>query len=147
MAVTSKIPKKYRLFLFAVIITAFSSGVIFFVLDKWFMVEGEFGMQKHFLQYPLMKVHGATAFLMIMIFGFLLPSHIRYGWKIKPVRKSAFLLLMLHFLLIVSAYILYYTSFLAVRNFTSYFHLACGVLYPFTLIHHIIYRRSAKARL
>jgi hypothetical protein len=140
MAVTIKVPKKHQRILFTILAVAWLSGVSFFILNNWVMVEGEFGYEKHPLQFISLQIHGFTAFLMIMIFGYLLASHVKRAWKVKPKSKLGLILLIMHGWLILTAYMLYYLVGEDSRIFISYAHLSVGFFYPIILVAHIIFK-------
>ena len=142
MAATIKVPKKQQKILFSVLAIAWLSGISFFILNQWVMVEGEFGYEKHPMQFVSLQIHGFTAFLMIMIFGYLLASHVKHSWKVKPKSKFGIILLTMHGWLILTAYILYYWVGENNRVFVSYAHLIVGFCYPIILILHIIFKRK-----
>ena len=60
--ITSRIPVFYRWFLYTITAASWLTGLMFFVLSRWFMVEGEFGPEKHPWQFPILMAHGASAF-------------------------------------------------------------------------------------
>lgn len=139
MPVTVKFPWKYKTVLFGVLVVSWVSGLTFYVLARMIRVEGEFGLEQHPLQYPVLQVHGAAAFLMMISYGYLLASHVRASWKTKKNRTFGILLIACHGGTIVTGYLLYYLSGegLAYKNLVSYAHFTIGFMYPFLLVSHM----------
>ncbi|MGJ8675991.1 MAG: hypothetical protein ACSHX0_00595 [Akkermansiaceae bacterium] len=136
--VTIKIPWNYRTWLFAFIAVSWLTGVTFFVLNKWFTVEGMFGPEKHPWQFIFLKVHGASAFLMMISYGYLLATHIPAGYKSKRQRALGLGLVAAQAFLIITAYGLYYVGGQKFHELLSYAHASVGLVFPFLLLMHII---------
>ncbi len=136
--ITLRIPLSFRLFLFATLTTSWVSGVVFFILNTWFIVEGEFGPEKHPWQQPALMLHGAAAFLMMIIYGGLLFSHIASGLALAKWRYLGMTLCSAFAFQIITAYALYYLAAENIRTIIAYLHAAVGFLIPFLLTAHII---------
>lgn len=143
--VKTKIPTLFRYSIYGIFLLAWGSGLMFFVLKTWFVMEGDFGPIKHAWQYPSLQIHGAAAFLMMITYGFLLGTHVYHAWKVKPLRIFGLLLMALPILLMISGYALYYIAEDIARDLVGYFHLAIGFSLPFVLIGHIL-RHTHKKR-
>ncbi len=139
-----RISKPYRLALYALVGTAWTSGVLFFVLKTWFMIEGDYGPMKHPWQFPSLQIHGATAFCMMIIFGFLLGTHVSLGWKVRPRRKLGIALCSMPVFLIITAYLLYYIAEDDLRDLIGYAHLAVGFCLPLMLFAHVYAKRRRE---
>ncbi len=135
--VTVKIPWHYRTWLFLFIALSWVTGVVFFSLNQWFEVEGEFGLEKHPAQATFLKVHGATAFLMMISYGYLLATHIPAGYKSKRQRILGLSLVASQGFLILTAYGLYYVGGEKFHALIGYAHASVGLIFPFLLATHI----------
>jgi len=142
--VTFRIPWSYRIWIFLFLLISWLTGIAFFVLNKWIFVEGEFGPEKHPWQYPVLRIHGAAAFLMMITYGYLLASHVPAGWKQKRQRRSGLILVCAQGFLILSAYGLYYLADEGFRVLVSYAHALVGVTFPLLLAVHIISGRHSR---
>ena len=109
----------------------------FFILKTWFVQEGKYGLVKHAWQYPVLQIHGAMAFLMMVGFGFVLGAHIPKSWKTKQKRKTGILLIAMPSFLMVTGYLLYYVAEDVFREWVEYAHLAIGFLLPISLTFHV----------
>ena len=119
------------------------SGAIWLVLHFFMVSQGEFGDAHHPLETWMLKLHGAAAMAGLIIYGSLLPIHIRRAWVI---RRNIFLgisLVVLMLLLTISGYLLYYAGGEEARPIISATHWILGVGVPALLAWHVI---SGKRR-
>jgi len=144
--ITVKIPLKYKNFLFTLFAISFVTGITFFVLKTWFVVEGEFGPEKHPLQLPMLMIHGASAFLLMISYGALLTGHVPSTWKTKRSRYLGLSMVSVFTFQIISAYCLYYLANEDIRDIIEYMHLFTGISIPFILTAHIIIGRKNRGR-
>ncbi|MBL4839058.1 MAG: hypothetical protein JKY34_15930 [Kordiimonadaceae bacterium] len=135
---TQKIPTLYRRVLYVTLSASWVTGIVFFILRDFIIIEGDFGPEKHPWQYPALMVHGLAAFFMIIGFGGLLFAHIPYSWRSKRQRLWGLTLISAVAFQIITAYLLYYMNSELSREVVGYFHLGIGGLLPFLLITHII---------
>ena len=139
------IQKPQRIWLFSLFAIAWFSGVTFFILKTWFVVEGQFGPEKHPLQFPALQVHGFIAFLMMITYGYILGTHVQDTWAEKPRQTFGILLIVLPAFQMITAYVLYYIAEEEMRENIEYLHLGVGFILPFVLITHILYNRRINA--
>jgi hypothetical protein len=142
--VNVKISKPYRRWLYGLLALSWFSGITFFILHTWFMVEGDYGLVKHPWQFPMLQIHGAAAFLMMITFGFLLGTHVPHSWKVKPKRKLGIALIAIISFQIITAYILYYIAQDDPRLIVAYAHLVVGASFPIILTLHVWMKKRAK---
>jgi hypothetical protein len=146
--ITVKIPLNYKKFLFSLLTISWVSGILFFILKTWFLVEGEFGPEKHPLQQPLLMLHGASAFLLMISYGALITGHVPSAWKLNRSRYIGITLVSILSFQIISAYMLYYLANESLRDIIAYMHLFAGISIPFILTTHIIIgikRRTSRS--
>lgn len=138
--IRAKIPLNYRLFLFTVILVAWLSGIGTYILQEWVRVDTELGLSNHPQQYNIRRIHGVSAFLMMIIYGYMLASHVPASWKQNRQRISGIILLSAQFILIASGYFIYYFAKIDdwVTSYIKNTHLIVGILFPTMLIAHII---------
>lgn len=136
--ISSRIPLNFRVVIFVILAISWCSGIVFFVLNNWVSVEGDFGPEKHPLQFPALMIHAAAAFILMLMIGGILASHVPMGWKTKRLRKIGISLTVLFCIQVITAYLLYYLANEDIRIAVSYVHLACGFSFPFFLIAHIV---------
>jgi len=136
--ITIKISLQYRIFLFLALALSWMTGITFFVLNRWFAVEGIFGWENHPWQYPALQVHGIAAFTMLMCAGALIANHLPSTWKTQRLRTSGLFILGALCLQIGTAYLLYYASNDDFRSFVSNLHTLIGATLPLILTVHIL---------
>ncbi len=133
-----------RLILSAIVLTSWVTGVTFFILNNYVQIDGEFGPQKHPAQFLFLKIHGASAFAMMISFGYLLATHVPIGYRAKRERILGLLLTGVQALLVVSAYYLYYGSDEDRRSLVAWTHLSLGVIYPFIIALHVVFGKNNR---
>ncbi len=92
----------------------------------------------------LLKFHGAAAMVFLVVFGMLLPTHVKKGIAAKKNRASGSLLIGSLAALIVTGYFLYYAGSEGVRTFSSQLHTFLGLASPVVLVAHVLYRYKRK---
>lgn len=137
-----KIPILYRMVLFMTLAVSWFTGAGFFLLDRFFQIDGAFGIEKHPWQTPALTVHGGAAFLMMVWFGSILGAHAPMGWRTRRLRFWGISLLACFSLQTLSAYLLYYLSDPSAREVVKWVHLAIGLSLPATLLGHILAGRK-----
>jgi len=146
MAKSARIAPFLKRLLYAVLATSWCSGITFFILNQWVTVAGEFGPEKHPWQFGVLRIHGAGAFAMMILFGYLLASHVKVSWSLRHRHPFGLALVVMIAFLIVSAYGLYYIGDSDFRTYLAYSHAATGVSLPFVLTAHLAQDRQRKRR-
>jgi hypothetical protein len=139
-------PKRAKALLYGNLLLSLASGTSWFALHRWFRVEGEFGPEPSRLEPWLMKIHGASAFLALIGFGYLLASHVHFGWRSKRNRTLGVALVSIFSALIVSGYLLYYGGGDDFRDVVGLIHLGLGLAFPCVLAGHVFVGHRRRAR-
>lgn len=134
-------PRRAKALLYGNIVLSFITGTCWFVLHRWFPIQGEFGPEKNPLEPWLIKMHGASAFIALVGFGYLLASHVHVAWRSRRSRLSGQAMLGNVILLILTGYLLYYAGGEGFREGVSWMHLATGLSLPVTLAVHLSTKR------
>ena len=108
------------------------------------MIEGDFGPEAHFLQFPLLQIHGFSAFVMLLCLGAIFSAHVPSGWFGKHAKKSGVVVVSWITLSIISAYSLYYLVSEEWHEILANGHAILGVLLPLILFTHITIARKSK---
>lgn len=145
--ITNKVSHLYQNIFYILLASCWITGIGFFVLDTWLIVEGEFGPEKHFLQLPSLQVHAATAFFIMVFFGGFFFGHMPRARKVPHSQTSGWILLSALGYLIFSAYLLYYIGNESIRFYVMYSHLIIGVLLPIMLACHLRSHKQNKRKL
>src|SRR4029079_10963143 len=82
-------------------------------------------------------IHGASAMLMMIYFGYLLATHVSVGLRSKRNRVLGLTLVYAIGFMIVTAYGLYYLGSEGVRQVVSWAHTAVGFSLPLVLGLHV----------
>ncbi|MFA5059682.1 MAG: hypothetical protein WC676_03560 [Candidatus Omnitrophota bacterium] len=123
----------------------FLSGFLWIVVHNFLAGADDFDAPQSFFKTWLLKIHGAGAMASLVIFGVLIPSHMRRGWQQNRNRTTAVVMILACFLLIVSGYALYYCGSEELRLFVSSFHSWVGCVLPLLLIWHIARGRKSNS--
>ena len=148
--ISIKIPLNFRILLFIILLVSWVSGVTFYLLNNYVIVEGDFGPEKHPWQYNVLMTHGAAAFGMMIFYGSLLTSHIPSGWKSRRLKKLGISMLIALSVQVITAYLLYYMGDEQWRIIIANIHAFNGFVFPLLLITHIVFgmrfrrKRAAK---
>ena len=144
MFITTRFPILYRRILYSLVLFSWCSGIAFFILSRYVLIEGEFGPEKHPWQFPLLKFHGAAAFMMILSLGAVITSHIPAGWRTGRHRIFGSVLLASIIFMVLTAWMLYYLSNETNRELIGNIHALVGVLLPVTVFWHVHQGIKAK---
>ncbi len=136
----------WKVLLYSPLLVSFATGVSWFVLNRWFGVVDEFDIpHKHPLQPLLIKIHGASAMLVLVAFGYILATHVHAAWRTHRQRKSGLPLVAVFVLMAMSGWCLYYLGDETWRERVAWLHLGGGLSMPVILLTHIFLgHRSRK---
>ena len=91
--------------------------------------------------HSLLIAHGVSAYLFVLLFGAVMPTHIKAAWKAKRNRISGSLMITVMSVLLISGLFLYYAD--ETRDAALWVHWVIGsglvLLFPF---HFIAGRRT-----
>jgi len=121
------------------------SGIIWLVLHYFLAVSGEYGPQVHPLEPWMLRLHGAAAMAGLIVYGSLLPVHVRRAWSIRRNVVLGIGLVSVMLLLTITGYLLYYAGDENTRPFISAGHWILGLAVPALLVWHVVSGR-ARAR-
>jgi hypothetical protein len=118
------------------------SGIIWLVAHYFLSVTGEYGPQIHPLEPWMLKVHGAAAMAGLIVYGSLLPVHVRRAWSIRRNIALGIGLVAAMLLLTVTGYLLYYAGGEDTRPVISAAHWILGLAVPALLAWHVVSGRT-----
>ena len=124
---------------------SFSTHTIFLICaisGVLYLLAHEFEIKALALEnHSILVAHGFSATFFVLLFGAIMPNHIKAGWKSKRNRISGGLMVSVMTLLLISGLFLYYGD--ATRDAALWVHWVIGVglvlLFPF---HFIAGRRA-----
>ena len=114
------------------------SGIVWLVLHYFLAVPGEYGPQIHPLEPWMLRLHGAAAMAGLIIYGSLLPVHVRRAWSIRRNIALGIGLVTIMLLLTFTGYLLYYAGDENTRPVISAAHWILGLVVPALLVWHIV---------
>ena len=129
----------WKMLLYSVLLLSFATGVTWFALDRWGGTADEFGgVQKHPLQPVLLKIHGASAMIVLTGFGYILATHVHAAWRTHRQRASGLPLITIFALLAATSWCLYYIADETWRARIAWVHLGAGLSLPLVIATHIV---------
>lgn len=145
-SISTKISKHYRYFLYSTLTLSLASGIGFWLLRQFAMVEGDFGPESHPLQYPFLQFHGFAAFIMMMSLGAIFASHIPKTWSTGRAKKSGIAITSSVSFSMLSAYTLYYLVTEDWHELVGNLHAIVGLLLAIILFVHIKLARQSRSK-
>lgn len=125
-----RLPRWHRWVLYAGFVLVAATGVV------WTFSHDVLALGPNILERAMLKVHGASSFMALMLFGSVVPHHMRLAWNARRNRTTGALVVSFFLVLAVSAYGLYYAGE-DLREFTRWLHIYVGILGCVALPLHI----------
>ena len=136
-----RLKRLQRYFLYAVLALVFLSGVAWAYWNHLVASPGDFEMSA---KAWAMKIHGAAAMAVLVVIGTLLNAHVRFAWRARRNRINGSVFLSAFAVLTITGYGLYYAGGERLRAWTSWIHLAIGLVLPILLLLHILLGRRTR---
>lgn len=130
-----------RYFLYAVLALVFFSGVAWAYWNYLAASPADFAISA---KAWAMKIHGAAAMAVLVLVGMLLNEHVRLAWRARRNRANGSVFLSGFAFLTITGYGLYYAGGERLRAWTSWVHLAIGLVLPILLLIHILLGRKTR---
>src|SRR5205809_8070840 len=130
-----------RYFLYAVVALLFFSGVAWAYWNYLAVSPGDFETSA---KTWAMKLHGAAAMAILVLIGMLLTGHVRFAWRAGRNRLNGSVFLSAFAVLTITGYGLYYAGGERLRAWTSWIHLAVGLVLPTLLLIHIFLGKKTR---
>jgi hypothetical protein len=118
------------------------SGLLWLISHYFLQASSDFGPQPHPMEPWMLRVHGAGAMAGLIIYGSLLPIHVRRAWTLRRNIVLGIAVISFMLLLTVTGYLLYYAGGENSRAYISLLHWVAGLLVPALLAWHVISGRS-----
>jgi hypothetical protein len=128
-------PAALRLTIWTVFAVLWVSGCIWLVLHFAFETRTEFGPLPNPWEASVLEIHGVLAVAAVFLIGWISSSHILERWSARRNRKSGLTLATTAAVLVVSGYMLYYTTD-RLHSMAAVAHEIIGVLAAFVAITH-----------
>lgn len=142
--ISKHIPPIFRNIFYTVLSLCWLTGCAFWLLREFLMTEGDFGVEPHFLQYPVLQLHGLGAFLMLLSLGAIFSAHVPSTWSLGRAKKSGLWILSAVVISMCSAYSLYYLVQEDWHLWLGNGHALVGVSLPILLYLHINIARKSR---
>ena len=136
-----RLKRLQRYFLYAVLALVFLSGLAWAYWNYFVASPGDFAMSA---KAWAMKVHGGAAMAVLVLIGMLLNVHVRFAWRARRNQANGSVFLGAFAILTITGYGLYYAGGERLRAWTSWIHLAMGMVLPILLLIHILLGRKTR---
>ena len=136
-----RLKRLQRYFLYAVLALVFLSGMAWAYWNYLVASPGDFEISA---KAWAMKIHGAAAMAVLVLIGMLLNAHVRFAWRARRNRANGSVFLSAFAVLTITGYGLYYAGGERLRAWTSWIHLAIGLVLPILLLIHIFLGRRTR---
>ena len=131
--------------IYSVLTLTWLSGAVWLILHYFLTERGEFGTEPNRFEFWMLALHGACAFFVLWLAGWLWTTHITPWWRSNGRRRvSGVVMISFSAILIISGYLLYYGSGDALRDWTAIVHWTIGLAAAVPMIVHAL--RSARYR-
>lgn len=120
-----------------------ASGVAWLLLHYFAATRLEDLRLPHPAEAWTLRLHGAAAMAALIVYGSLLPVHVRAGLSQSRQRRSGWFLLAGTGVLVLSAYALYYAGSDAMRETASWLHWTVGLTLVVAFVLHRPWRRRS----
>jgi hypothetical protein len=92
----------------------------------------------------LLMVHGGAAMVTLVLLGALIPTHVLRAWAGRRNWLTGTVMATSNFLLITTAFGLYYAGSDTLRAWISDVHIAVGIAFPVLLTAHVLTGRQSS---
>lgn len=122
------------------------SGAVWLVLHYFMAQPGQFGPMPHPVEPWMLRLHGAAAMAALIIYGSLLPIHIRRAWAVRRNVVLGIVVAACMLLLTITGYLLYYAGSEELRPLISAAHWIPGLAVPLLLMWHVLSGRRTTVK-
>ncbi len=122
------------------------SGALWLVLHYFMVKQGEFGPTPHPAEPWMLRIHGAAAMAGLIVYGSLLPIHVRRAWAVRRNVVLGISVICFMLLLTVTGYLLYYAGSEQLRPIISAAHWVIGLAVPLLLWWHVASGHGASTK-
>ena len=118
------------------------SGIVWLVQHYLLAVPSQFGTVVHPFEHLTLSIHGGAAMLGLIVYGSLVPIHIRRAWAIRRNIVAGIVVAAVLIALTVTGYLLYYAGSEEARPIIGIVHWALGLAAPVLLTWHVVTGRA-----
>lgn len=141
-----RLGRQHESWVYACISALLLTGLLWLLFHFFVLVKTEFGAGHHPLEAWWLKLHGFASMAALVLFGSLIPMHMRNAWRRARNRSTGTMLTLLMVVLALSGYGLYYAGGEDVRPWISTFHWIAGSLLGLCVPIHVFRGRRAVGK-
>jgi hypothetical protein len=136
-----KIKSGLKTILLSTLSLMYLSGAVTWILSYWFQVDSGMGPEPTPFRVWWLDVHSVIGLFFMVLFGYLLHSHVRPSWRLRRRRKSGAVLTAGICLLLVTVPGLFYLSNEWAKTQVALFHTYFGLFMFFPFAVHYFFRK------
>ena len=138
-----RLSARHRAWFYGAFAALWVSGVAWLALH-WWVARHDADAMPDSSEPWLLNVHGAAAMLALILFGTLIPLHVRPGWRARRNRRTGATMVGVAGALMVTGYGLYYAGGESLRTLTRYVHDGVGTALPLVVAWHVWRGRRSR---
>jgi uncharacterized membrane protein len=142
-AVDVRLSSRHAFLLHAVVCVLFLSGALAAGYDL-LALTGRDDLMPIWVKAWALMVHGGAAMLFLILFGSVLPVHVKRAWQAGRNRLSGSILIVAISVLIITGYGLYYIGHELSREVMQWIHLVLGCCDPLLFVTHLWLGRKTR---
>lgn len=127
----------FKGFLISFMLVLYVTGVVVFLLSRWFLVDRGFGPEPSVWKLSVLQIHSIVGLGFIFLFGYLWPTHIVPGWRRRRKRLTGFLMTAACVILLLTVPLLFYATQEAVKSAAVWLHTYLGLGAVLPLLAHM----------
>jgi hypothetical protein len=138
--------RRRKTIVYTALVLTWLTGAAWLLLHYFFQRQGDFGSEPHPLEFWMLAMHGACAFAVLWLLGWIWTTHIVPWWSGgRRRRASGVVLISFAVVLIASGYLLYYGSGDALREWTGVIHWSIGLAAAIPVFVHALRSRRYRS--
>ena len=141
-----KIPRPFKLILYATLFVLYAAGLVNWALHMWFPVDHGFGPEPSVAEISSLRVHALAGMWFLMVFGYLFHSHVFPALQGKRKLKTGYTLLFFIVVLSITTPALFYLSADSYREIAAWIHTYAGLLAAVPFFVHLLIKAEPLRR-
>jgi hypothetical protein len=130
--------RRRKTIVYTALLLTWLTGAAWLLLHYFFKRQGDFGNEPHPLEFWMLALHGACAFAVLWLLGWVWTTHVVPWWSGSRRRASGIVLIGFAAVLIASGYLLYYGSGDTLRDWTAIVHWSIGLAAALPMLVHAL---------
>ncbi len=140
-----KISRRFKTVLYTSLAALYFPGAVTWVLQTWFKIDRGFGPEPIWQEMWALRMHSIAGLWFLMVFGYLVNSHVIPAWHNGLKLKSGVTLFITIAILIGTVPCLFYLTADSSRTAVAYIHTYIGLLSLLPFVLHLLLKASKRS--